>query len=140
LNDGGGEKVIMELREYDANHVVLKVSLHDLGIMGNALNEVCHGINVQDFEEKMGAEKEAVEQTLDSIIPVYRRKRKLGKSSVVARFTRSDLRAIIGALEEVDLELDDDDDFAARMGAERWEAQAILDTIVPIYHQMGLEG
>jgi len=131
----GDEETIMELKDLDASNVRLVVSLDDLGTMSNALNEVCNGFEVADFRTKMGGNEEEVERILDDIIPVYRRMEQTESPHALVRFSRFELRAIIGALKEVCRVLDPDV-FSTRMGATRDEADEILDTIVPIYRKM----
>ncbi len=52
------------------DYVLLRLSLDELGTIGNALNEVCNGIRVVEFESKMGGSPSEVEQILDDIIPI----------------------------------------------------------------------
>jgi putative AlgH/UPF0301 family transcriptional regulator len=63
----------MKLKEPAADHVSFTLSHHELGAMGNALNEVCNGLYLTDFESKMRRKPEEFEQILDEIIPVYRK-------------------------------------------------------------------
>lgn len=122
----------MKLREFDMDHVLLRLSLDELGTAGNALNEVCNGIRVDDFESKMGGSPSEVEQILDDIIPIYRQMERSGTPHVLVRLSRYEMRAIIGALKEVCHGIDEFE-FATRMGAERAEVDQILDEITPIY-------
>jgi hypothetical protein len=39
----------------------------DLIVLGNCLNEVCHGIALFEFETRLGATKEEVRRMLDKI-------------------------------------------------------------------------
>ncbi len=45
----------MHIRESDANHVVLDLSHNELILVNNALNEVCHGLDLPDFSTRLGA-------------------------------------------------------------------------------------
>ncbi|MBI4965358.1 MAG: hypothetical protein HY913_18930 [Desulfomonile tiedjei] len=127
----------MKLTGFDADHVLLVLSRNELRAMGQALNEVCNGLRVVDFQIKMGSDKIETEGILDEIIPIYRKMKKSGNQDVEMNFSRRDLRAIIGAFEEVCKEIDAID-FSTRMGAQRSEVDQILAEIVPIYHQMKL--
>ena len=132
------KKVTMELKKFDAQSVSLVLSLDELVTMAQALNEVCNGIYVSDFETKMGSDEiETLQLLEDFLIPIYRQMKRSGVSDSVVRFSRRQLRAVIGAFEEVCKEIDAIE-FATRMGAERSEVDRILHEIVPIYHQMKL--
>jgi hypothetical protein len=51
-----------------ANHrVVLEFTIEELAIIKNALNEVCHGIEIEEFQTRMGEDMETVKQLLDQI-------------------------------------------------------------------------
>jgi len=125
----------MQVKGFDSHGVRLVLSRHELGIMGNALNEVCSGLRVADFASKMGGEEPRVYRILRDIIPVYRKMERAGASDVSIQFSRFELRAIIGALrtvcEEIDLI-----EFRTSMGATRDEVDAILDIIIPIFQKM----
>jgi hypothetical protein len=83
----------------------------------------------------MGGDVIKVEQVLDDIIPIYREMERTGSPYASVRFSRFELRAIIGALKTVcdEIELFE---FQTLMGAYRSEVDEILETIVPIYRQM----
>jgi hypothetical protein len=127
----------MQLKGFDADHVSFLLSRHELATMHQALNEVCHGLRVVDFEAKMGSEKSETWPILKNIGRIYKEMKKLGDQDVEMSLSRRQLRAIIGAFEEVCREIDDIE-FSTRMGAERGEVDQILEEIVPIYHQMKL--
>jgi hypothetical protein len=129
--------VAMKLKGFDANHVSLMLPLEDLGTMGQALNEVCNGIHVVDFELKMGLDEIEAEVILDNIVTIYRKLKESGIRDLSVRFSRRELGAIIGALKEVCKGIDDIE-FSTRIGAKRSEVDQILEEIVPIYHQMKL--
>jgi hypothetical protein len=50
----------MKITNITANHSDIKVDMDDLMIINNALNEVCHGIDVKGFETRIGARLERV--------------------------------------------------------------------------------
>ncbi|MFH0821641.1 MAG: hypothetical protein V2B18_02735, partial [Pseudomonadota bacterium] len=133
----------MELKLLEADRIVLTLSLDELGNMGNALYEVCHGISVKEFATKMGAEYDKVRPILvDYIAPVYRRMKKSGFGGVSVRLSGWELRAIIGAQQEVCRELGFD--FPIRMRAERCEIKRMIEDLDAIYdlvqRQRALEG
>ncbi len=125
----------MKLKALAADRVSLTLSRDELGTMGNALNEVCSGLRVIDFESKMGGEADEVHQILLDIIPVYRKMKESRSSRVTLGFSCREVRSIIGALKEVLLEIDAIE-FATRMGAEISEVEEILSQITPIYRKM----
>ena len=125
----------MELKGLAADRVSLMVSRHDLGMMGNALNEVCSGLRVRDFTTKMGAPEDEVHQILLDIIPVYRQMERAGSPHARVRFSVWEVRAIIGALKEVRREIDAIE-FFTRMGAELSEVDEILNELTAIYRKM----
>ena len=130
-------KFIMEIKEFDARQVSLLLSRHELKMMNNALNEVCHGLRVVDFEAKMGSDKSETWPILKNIGRIYGEMKKSDNQDVEIGFSRRELRAIIGALQEVCESLDAWE-FPIRMGAERSEVDQIMDEIVPTYHLMKL--
>lgn len=125
----------MQLKSLKAGRALLRLSLDALGTMGNALNEVCNGIRVADFESKMGGRPEEVEQILDEIIPIYRKADKVRSPHVTVSFSSREVRSIIGALKTVCREIDEIE-FYTRMGAEISEVEEMIDKLIPIYHKM----
>ena len=53
----------MEIIEQKLTEVVVRISKEEAVILNNALNEVCNGIDLPDFETRMGC-KEAEAQKL----------------------------------------------------------------------------
>jgi hypothetical protein len=131
--------IFMQPDAFGEERVRLIITLDELGIGGNALNEVCNGITVVDFADKMGAEESDVEQILDDIIPIYRKMEAAGSAYTSVNLARNEVRAIVGALEEVCREIDPLE-FATRMGSPRSEVDQILDTIRSVYRRMGDSG
>jgi hypothetical protein len=125
----------MRLKDLNADRLLLHLSLDELGTIGNALGEVCHGLRVADFASKMGAERSEVIRLLDEIVPVYRKADRSRSSHVVVSFSSCEVRSIIGALKTVCREIDEFE-FQTRMGDERSEVEQILDEITPIYSKM----
>lgn len=56
----------MKLKSIEKNHkIVIEIdNRDDLIILSNALNEVCHGIDLVEFSTRLGAEVEEVKQLL----------------------------------------------------------------------------
>ena len=48
------------------------LSKEDLGTVGNCLNEVCNGIEVFEFQTRIGVSREQVSKLLDTIVKAYR--------------------------------------------------------------------
>ena len=62
----------MNLISFRKNKIVFEISREDLGCLGNTLNEVCNGIEVLDFETKIGTSPEQVSNILDFLGSTYR--------------------------------------------------------------------
>ncbi len=45
----------MQIRESDPSRVVLELTQNELILVNNALNEVCHGLDIPDFATRLGA-------------------------------------------------------------------------------------
>ena len=131
----GNQEIVMKVKKLAADHISLVVSQSELGRMGNGLNEVCNGIHVVDFKSKMGGNPDEVQRILDDIVAIYRKMEKSGSSLVTVNLSDHELRAIIGALKEVCVGIDEFE-FSVRMGAARSEVEQILDQIVRIYRKM----
>jgi hypothetical protein len=46
----------MDLRRFEAGRANVDLSLDELRIVGNALNEVCNGLDIAEFSTRIGAE------------------------------------------------------------------------------------
>ena len=57
----------MQIRESDQAHVVLDLSRNEMILLNNALNEVCHGLDLPDFSTRLGAERGELEALLRQI-------------------------------------------------------------------------
>lgn len=57
----------MKTELLDANKILIKLSKHELLILNNALNEVCHALNLSEFQTRMGSELEEVQELLSQI-------------------------------------------------------------------------
>jgi len=60
----------MQLRESDDSHVMLELTHNELIVLNNALNEVCHGIDLPDFSTRLGAQRDEIEALLGQISEV----------------------------------------------------------------------
>jgi len=45
----------MQVRESNPSHIVLELDRNELILLNNALNEVCHGLDLPDFATRLGA-------------------------------------------------------------------------------------
>lgn len=61
----------MHAIEANKDKIILELSKNELGVLGNALNEVCNGIEVPDFDTKIGVKTENASLILDSLISIY---------------------------------------------------------------------
>lgn len=57
----------MTIIEHNTREADIRVSSDELVIMNNALNEVCHGIAVPEFETRIGHPLERVQELLNAI-------------------------------------------------------------------------
>ena len=54
----------MRIRESTESHIVLELSRNELILVHNALNEVCHGLDLPDFSTRLGAGLDELEALL----------------------------------------------------------------------------
>jgi hypothetical protein len=57
----------MKIQHIEANKALVRLSNDELLILNNALNEVCHGLDLVEFSTRMGAELEDVQELLSQI-------------------------------------------------------------------------
>jgi hypothetical protein len=57
----------MQLRESDNAHVVLELTHNELIVLNNALNKVCHGLDLPDFSTRLGAQRDELDTLLRQI-------------------------------------------------------------------------
>ena len=57
----------MKIIESKSNSVVVELSEDDLGLINNALNEVCNGIDIPEFATRLGASRERAEELLRDV-------------------------------------------------------------------------
>lgn len=61
----------MRVEVVSANGALVHLSEDDLLVINNALNEVCHGLDVREFVARMGTDAASVERLLTSIGALY---------------------------------------------------------------------
>ena len=57
----------MKIQHIEANRALVRLSNDELLILNNALNEVCHGLDLVEFSTRIGAELEDVQELLSQI-------------------------------------------------------------------------
>ena len=57
----------MEVVDVEAEKVNMNIARDELLIINAVLNEVCNGIDIVEFETRLGADKERVSEFLDEI-------------------------------------------------------------------------
>jgi hypothetical protein len=57
----------MEVIKIDAEKATIKFTLDDLLNLNQALNEICHGLRVPNFELKIGVSKEEAKRLLMAV-------------------------------------------------------------------------
>lgn len=53
--------------------IILELSKDELGVLINALNEVCNGIEVWEFDTRIGIDIEKARLFLESLIFIYQK-------------------------------------------------------------------
>jgi hypothetical protein len=49
----------------------VSVNLKELAMIGQCLNDVCHGFRISDFAARIGSDKTSVVKLLDQIVAMY---------------------------------------------------------------------
>lgn len=115
--------------------LILKaLNIDDLIIINNALNEVCNGFRVYDFDKKIGATISYTCQLLEKINRIYNGLCKQEDSEEyleLESITIKDLIVSKNALYQVFNEIDDWE-FSTRMGVTREEAMQFIEKITKI--------
>ncbi len=62
----------MYVQKINKGQVIIDLTEDELGLLGNCLNEICHGIKVLDFESKIGIEKQTAQLMLKDISKIYK--------------------------------------------------------------------
>ena len=63
----------MNAIKIDNDKVILEISKDELGVLSNALNEVCNGIEVWEFDTRMGVRLENAKIILESLTSIYKK-------------------------------------------------------------------
>ena len=63
----------MNAIEINKDKIVLELSRNELGVLSNALNEVCNGIEVWEFDTRMGIKIENARIILESLTSIYKK-------------------------------------------------------------------
>lgn len=51
-----------------ADGVTMDLTMEEVRILSNALNEICNGIDIEEFEPRIGAERETVDALLAQFV------------------------------------------------------------------------
>jgi hypothetical protein len=57
----------MEVKGLQTNQILIKLTIDELVILNNALNEVCNALDITEFSTRMGAELEEARNLLRQI-------------------------------------------------------------------------
>ena len=57
----------MEIIEAKENKTIVSLSSTEITILNNALNEICNGVDIPEFETRIGYSRQQVEDLLDQI-------------------------------------------------------------------------
>lgn len=57
----------MQTIRFDREQAEVRLPLHELIVINNALNEVCHGIDVPEFSTRLGTSLEAAQALLAQV-------------------------------------------------------------------------
>lgn len=63
----------MNAIKINKDRIVLELSKDELGVLSNALNEVCNGIEVWEFDTRMGIKIGDARIVLKSLTSIYKR-------------------------------------------------------------------
>jgi len=63
----------MNATNINRDKIILELSKVELGVFCNALNEVCNGIEVWEFDSRMGIKIEDARTMLKSLSSVYKK-------------------------------------------------------------------
>ncbi len=88
----------------------------------NILNEVCHGINVSNFEKSIGEKKEVVVAFMDKI------SNEEGKDNIILNLNNSELSVLKNSINEVFKQIDEWE-FETRIGISIQEMKTILEKL-----------
>lgn len=61
----------MDAIKINKDKITLELSKDELGVLSNALNEVCNGIEVWEFDTRIGMSIEKARNILESLTSIY---------------------------------------------------------------------
>ena len=64
----------MNVLQKSKTSIDVRLNPEELGLLGNALNEVCHGVDLCDaeFQTRLGTERKDAKTLLDQLVNAYR--------------------------------------------------------------------
>jgi len=65
--DGFFESILQEMKQSGKSEIKISLSSRELCLLNNLLNEACHGINIQNFEAKIGMTEKEVKNLLNLV-------------------------------------------------------------------------
>jgi hypothetical protein len=63
----------MNAIKINKDKIILELSADELGVLSNALNEVCNGIEVWEFDTRMGIKIENARIILEALTSIYKK-------------------------------------------------------------------
>ena len=63
----------MNAIKINKDKIILEISKDELGVLSNALNEVCNGIEVWEFDTRMGIKIDNARVMLESLTSIYKK-------------------------------------------------------------------
>jgi len=116
-----------------------RLNRDEMGMINNALNEVCNGIYLREFASRMGAPVDAVRAVLRSVhdLLLTIRGNGLPESETVTTFAFDELAIMRNALAVILREIDEVE-FETRLGATQKEIEALGTRIDGLLAAMGV--
>lgn len=68
---GDSGEVEMKVLRKSSQSVHVELTKEEMLLINNSLNEICHGINIPEFQTRIGVTKETAERLLDDIGALY---------------------------------------------------------------------
>ena len=120
----------MVIRSTNGSHS-LELSMSELKIIHQALNEVCNGFKIDDFEKTIGFSRESVVSEMDRLKKIYAEAvRENDRESVDVRVAPNQLQIYRSALQEACREIDEWE-FDSRFDSVKSEALGLLSQLGP---------
>lgn len=130
----------MELIDNNSNLIEIRISFEELNIFYRSLNEVCRGIDLFEFETRMGDTKEDVLRLMERILEVINETSKNNMGSTEDESRSVEIRLSINELLMIHQSLNEIchgfylSNFQEKIGVTRKEAVDLMDEISGIYH------